>query len=294
MLEERRMRFVDEPMGRLFEKMMSTVYLEHPYRQPIIGYKRDLERLTASMTIDFLREYYVPQNVVVAVVGDIDPKKDLKILEKYFGRLSAGPDPKRTDIVEPEQEGQREFVLEADAEPYAAVAYRKPNYPHKDDAPLTIMGEIFAGSSISPLHRELVQKQQVATGIGYSEGPGSAYPNLFFFYLSPKKPNGTKEALAAYERELSKFKSKRVTEVQLKVAKRAIAMSYLKRFKSNMSLAKALTSAHLLYGDWKAMTKWYEEMLAVTAEDVQRVANKYLVPSYRTVGRIEKKVKDVS
>jgi len=134
-MEERRMRFEDSPDGKLYEHMLQVAYIAHPYRNPLIGYEFDLHSLTATETYQFQRRYYVPDNIVVAVVGAVNPETDLPILEKYFGRLAARPLPKRPSAVEPEQSGERVIKIEAEASPQLLIAYRKQNYPHPDDAP---------------------------------------------------------------------------------------------------------------------------------------------------------------
>jgi len=104
-MEERRMRSDDSPGGRLYEKLLGITFLEHPYQNPVIGYARDISRLTASATQEFHRRYYVPGNIAISIVGDVNPERDLPILERYFGRIPPGPMPERPIAVEPPQDG---------------------------------------------------------------------------------------------------------------------------------------------------------------------------------------------
>lgn len=286
-LEERRMRSEDDPMGKLYEMMLGVVYLKHPYRNPVIGYEDDIKRLTASRLEEFRKRYYVPGNIVVSVVGDIHPEEDLKTLEKYFGRLPVGPVPGRPSIVEGVQGGERSVVYRTKSSPSAIIAYRKTQYPHPDDAPVSIMAEILAGNSVAPLYTELVKKRQIAASIGNDEGPGVSYPNLLLFVLTPKSPHTNEDVIRGFDEVIERFKVRGPTEEELAIAKRSIATAYVEQMRSNMSLASNFAETELLYGDWRALLTWYEEAMKVTAADVKRVTQQYLIRDARTVARVE-------
>jgi len=286
-LEERRMRFEDDPQGKLYEQLLGISYLKHPYRNPVIGYDFDVRRLTASMVADFHKQYYVPSNIVVSVVGSVNPDEDIKIIEKYFGRLPAGTAPSHPNIVEAAQTGERRIKLETNAAPELLIAYHKPNYPHPDDPAISLMAEIFAGSRISPLYTELVKIRRLASAVSHEEAPGSAYPNLLLFAASATSPHTNEEVLQAFDEVLAKFTRDGVTESQLEIAKRSTAMEYLGHLKSNMSLAEDFATSQLIYGDWRASLNWYSEMMKVTTSDIQKAAQTYLIPSSRTIGTVE-------
>lgn len=285
-MEERRMRYEDKPSGKLYEGLLGVAYLEHPYRNPVIGYKEDLNTLLASKTLAFQKRFYVPSNMVVSVVGDIDPDKTFAVLEKYFGRIPEGVRPQRPQIIESAQLGERQLNLELPAAPKVYVAYKKPNYPHADDAPITVLEEVLAGSRIAPLHKSLVQKQKVATSVGVFEAPGNRYPNLFVFSLVPKAPITSNALVKKFDEQIAHFLKKGITQEQLEVAKRSIAMSYLRQLDSNLAIAQDLSSSHLAFGDWQAGMKWFSEVMAVSAADVNRVAHQYLQISQRTIASI--------
>lgn len=286
-LEERRMRYEDDPGGRLYEKLLATAYTIHPYRNPIIGYEADLRRLTAKRVAEFRSPYYVAANMVVALVGDVDPQRDMAIVERYFGDIPSGVRPARPQEAEPRQQGERQIELVLNAAPELMLAYHKPNYPHRDDAAISLLSEILAGSRVSPLYEELVKKRRVATTISSEEGPGFAYPNLLYFHAAPRAPHTNKDVLEAFDEVIAMVTRDGVSEEQLAIAKRSIAMDHLMRMSSNMSLALDLASSELLYDDWKVILSWYAEVMRVTPEDIVRVLKQYLDKSNRTVGRIE-------
>jgi len=168
------------------------------------------------------------------------------------------------------------------------ISYRKMNYPHPDDAPVSVMLEMLAGGSISPLYQELVKKRRLAASLGYDEAPGTAYPNLAIFVAAVKSPHTNDELLAEFDRVIEEFRSTPIDAELLAVAKRAIAVEYLEHFRSNMSLALDFISSTLLYDNWRALLDWYDEAMRVTPDDISRVAKLYLRPENRVVARLER------
>ena len=285
--EEKRMRYTDDPAGKLYESLLQTAYQAHPYRNPVIGYDEDISNLTATDLEAFRKKYYVPGNIAIALVGSLNPEQDIEVIKRYFGRLPAGPLPERSQIVEPAQEGQREFTLNLPAAAQTYIAYHKPTYPHADDPALTLALEMLAGSKTSPLYRELVERKQLVVDAGYDEAPGSAFPNLVVFYLVTKTPHSNQDAIKGFDQVLKKFIAFGITEQELQVAKRRLAISHLGRLKSNISMAVDLVTSELIYNDWKAFLDWYDAVMTVSIDDVRAVVNKYLIINNRTIGFLE-------
>jgi len=287
-LEERRMRYEDDPGGKLYELLLGVAYQRHPYRAPVIGYERDIRSLTARQLEHFRKRYYVPSNMVVALVGRVDPESDIKVVEEYFGAIPTGAPVHREILEEGKQEGQRRSDIAMQASPEVVVAYRKPNYPHEDDPPISVMAEIVAGGRTSPLYSELVKRKQIAASVGHDEGPGVAYPNLLMFAGSVKAPHSPDTFLNAFDTVIERFRRNGATAEQLEIAKRSIGMEYLGHLQSNQSLALDFATSQLAYGTWQASVEWYDKMLQVSLADIHRVARQYLVPSQRTIGTIER------
>lgn len=287
-LEERRMRYEDDPGGKLYELLLGTAYQRHPYRDPVIGYEHDIRSLTATQLDTFRKRYYVPSNMVIALVGRVDPELDIKVVEEYFGSIPSGEPVQRPLIEEGRQEGQRRSDISMAASPEVVVAYRKPNYPHPDDAPISVLAEILAGGRTSPLYNDLVKRKQIAASIGHEEGPGVMYPNLLMFAGTVKAPHSPDTFLNAFDSVINRFRRNGATAEQLEIAKRSIGMEYLGHLKSNQSLALDFATSELAYGTWRASVEWYDKMVQVSLVDIQRVARQYLVPTQRTLGTIER------
>ena len=287
-LEERFMRYENSPAGKLYEQAMGVTYGVHPYRNPVIGYEYDLKRLRADRTLEFQRRYYVPSNIVVSVVGAVEPERDIETIERYFGRLEPGASPPRVAISESAQLGEKRVVVKAPASPQLIINYRKEAYPHPDDAPISIMLEMLAGTKISPMYEELVKRRKIAVSISYHEGPGFAYPNLAAFYAVPRAPHTNQQLLQAFDRVVHRFVTRPKSEELLEVAKRHVATMYLDGLATNMSLALDLVSSELIYSaGWEAIVNWHTAAMQVSIEDVQRVAAKYLAKERRTVALLE-------
>jgi predicted Zn-dependent peptidase len=282
------MRFDDDPGGRLYELLLGVAYQRHPYRAPVIGYEQDLKSLTATQLEAFRKIYYVPRNMVVSIVGRVDPEADMKVIRQYFGALPAAPDISRNVLKESPQEGERKVSVKMPASPQIVIAYKKPNYPDPDDAPISVMAEILSGGRISPLYTELVKRRQLTADVSHEEGPGVAYPNLLMFDATVKSPHTTQEVLEAFDAVIARFRRTGPTSEQLEIAKRSIGMDYLRHLQSNQSLALDFASSELVYGSWKASVKWYDEVMKVTLDDVRRAADKYLVSESRTIGTVER------
>ncbi len=287
--EERRMRYEDDPAGKLYELLLGVAYQRHPYRAPVIGYDRDIQGLTAARLDEFRRRFYVPSNMVVSIVGRVDPTEDIKVVEQYFGELPAAPTPSREYIInESPQEGERRVTLSTTAAPQVMIAYNKKSYPHPDDPALSLMTEILSGGKVSPLYTELVKKRQLISGISSDEGPGVAYPNLVMFIAPVKSPHSTDEVIDAFDAVVAKFKRTGATQEQLDIAKRSIGMQYLDHLRSNQSLALDFASSELVYGSWRASVEWYDKVMNTSLAEVKRVTEQYLVDNQRTIGTIER------
>src|SRR5580698_8717983 len=110
-MEERRMRVDSSPEGRLMEQFLATAYVAHPYGRSDIGWPSEVGQITATQAMAFHRKYYVGSNIVVAIVGDVDAKTALPMLEKYFGRVPGGPKPEDLATVEPEQYAEKSVTI---------------------------------------------------------------------------------------------------------------------------------------------------------------------------------------
>ncbi len=281
--EERRMRVESSAQGLLVEKLLMTTFDRHPYRISPGGLAEDIENFRQPEAYEFFRKYYVPSNITIGIAGDVDPKECRRMAEKYFGRLQARPAPPQVASVEPAQKSERRVSIEHKEQPILVIGYRRPDHLDKDDMALGVAAEVLAGGRTSPMYKELVRDQKVALAAGAQPSfPGEKFPNLFLVFIVPNQGRTVAECETALLALIEQLK-KSVDPAALQRVKTKLRAGLIGRLASNSGLASDLTSYHAAFGTWKRMFTDIEELEKITADDVVRVARKYLVPEGRTV-----------
>jgi predicted Zn-dependent peptidase len=287
-IEERRMRTDSSPFGRLFEQFNSVAFDASPYHRPTVGYMSDLQHFSATDAVNFFKTYYVPSNIVVAVVGDIDPTKAMPIIEKYFGRIPSGPKPEEYEARQPPQNSSREVVVKDPSQPLYLEGYHRPNYRDPDDAVYDAISDILSNGRTSRMYRSLVRDKKIAAQSGgFSGWPGTKYPHLFLFYGIPLPGHTNKEMEDAIHEEIEKLRTSDISDDELKMVKTRARASLIRSLDSNTGLANMLAEVQTRYGDWRELFYQIDRIDKVTKADIRRVANKIFVETNRTVGAIE-------
>ena len=286
--EERRMRTDSSPTGRLVEQFSAAAFTVHPYRRPAVGWESEISQVTATEAEAFHRKYYVPANIVVAVVGDVKAATTMPLLERYFGPIPAGPKPEPMAAVEPPQAAEKVVILREQTQPFYIEGYHKPDYRDPDDAVYDAITDIFSNGRTSRLYGSLVRDQRIAaTAAGFGGFPGTKYPGLFAVYAVPLPGHTPKEMSDSIHRELERLKTEDVSDVELEKYKTRAKADKLRGLADNEGLAEQLASYQTYYGDWREMFREIAKIDAVTKADIKRVANKIFLESNRTVAQIE-------
>lgn len=287
-MEERRLRTESNPIGRLVEEALAAAYTAHAYGRPVVGYMSDLQTFSATDALEFYRKYYVPSNMVVAVVGDVKASEVVPIVQKYFGRLPAGPKPEPLRTVEPPQRGERKVILKEATQPIYLEAYHKPSALDPDNAVYDVLGDLLSRGRTSRLYRSLVRDKKIAAqAFGFSGFPGVKYPNLFIFGAVPLPGRTNAEMQEAIRAEIERLKSEDVSEAELRMVKTRAKADVIRQLADNQGLALQLGTMQARYGDWRELFRQVDRIEAVTAADVRRVASRTFVESNRTVAVIE-------
>jgi predicted Zn-dependent peptidase len=285
--EERRMRTESRPFGRLIEQFTATAFLAHPYKQPVIGYMSDLQSFTITDAKKFFDTWYAPSNLVTAVVGDIDPKTLIPVLEKYFGRIPARPDPPPLRTVEPPQTAEKIVILEDPAQPVYMEAYHKPAITHPDQVVYEAIDDILSRGRTSRLYRSLVRDQKLAVDVASFSGyPGDKYPNLWAVYAIPARGVDNEQVQAALRVELGRLRTEDVSDQELERFKTRAKADLIRKLSDNQGLALELADHQRLFGDWRELFRFIDRIDRVTREDVRRVAEATFHESGRTVAMI--------
>ncbi len=286
-LEERRMRTDNSPIGKMIEAFQDTAFKVHPYRYPVIGYAEDLYHLRREDVKDFFQTYYVPGKLIVAIVGDVDTAQVKQLAQTYFGRFPPRPNPTINIPTEPPQTETREVTLKLPAQPMYLEAYHRPAVNHPDHAVYDLMGSILSDGRTARLYKTLVEQQKVAlSAAGFSGFPGNKYPNLMLFYGLTAPGRTVDELATALQAEIERLKTERVTVQELNRVKTKAKVSLLEALDSNSGLARLLTDYEAKTGSWRNLFEEVEAIDAVTPEAIQRVARATFTPENRTIGRL--------
>ncbi len=286
-MEERRMRTENSPQGRLIEEFVCAAYKAHSYGHPIVGHMSDLEQLTRAKAWDFFQKYYAPGNLTIGIVGDVDPRRVRELAELYFGRIPARPEPEWARTTEPKQVAERRVTFRESSMPMLFVGYHKTDIRHPDDATFDVIADILGEGRTARLYKRMVEEERNAIQVGVFMGfPGVKYPGLLTFYVIPAQGKTNAACEASLYAEIDRLKETPVTEAELKKAKTRLRAGLLRSLRSNSGLAGQLPVYETLTGDWRNMFRQIDRIDAVTAEDVQRVAQEYLGAHHRTVAEV--------
>jgi len=287
-IEERRMRTDSNPIGRLVEQFTAGAFEAHPYHRPTVGWMADLNTFSATDAQRFFDTYYVPSNMVVAVAGDVKASQAMPILEKYFNRLPARPQPDEATTTEPPQNSERKVVLLDRSQPLYLEGYHRPDYRNKDDAVFDAITDLMSEGRTSRLYRALVRDKKIASySAGFSGMPGTKYPHLFAFYAVPLPGHTTQEMADAIHVEIDKIKKEDITDDELKMIKTRSKANLIRGLADNQGLATQLATYQTRYGDWRELFRSVDHIDQVTKADIRRVANQTFVDTNRTIGVIE-------
>ncbi len=272
----------NSPEGVLSQRVQATAYEWHNYGKTTIGNRSDIERVPIDNLQAFYRKYYQPDNVVFIVTGRFEEAKALEFLTKYLGSI---PKPERrldpTYTEEPPQDGERNVVLRRVGNPAAVIAvYHMPAAAHVDWAPLSILGSVISESKIGRLDQVLVETKLATSASGRADNAHD--PGLFSFSSQPAdgKLDEVRDLLLQTIEELGNtpFTTEEIDRAKLRSKRGSEQL-----MTSATAMASALSSASSL-GDWRLLFLQRDRIAAVTADDVNRVAQTYFKPQNRTVG----------
>ena len=288
-------RYINDPGGAAWLDLEATAYAAHPYRNPTIGWKSDMENFSTRDAIDFHQKYYNPANAVCVLVGDVTLKEAKRLAEIYFARYPAGRRAPETVTIEPPQQGPRKSIryLEGARTPLVRVGYHGALMGTRDFYALDAMIMVLSNGRGARLTQDIINK-----GLGveaWAYNPDNRYGGMLILGGTPNEPQVLKSAagqisanekrkayLEACEKleallvkEAQKFKTELVSLRELQRIKKLNQRDFLDRMRSNESLAGTLASLEVQAG-WRYMTHYLERIDAVTPEDIREVAQKYI------------------
>jgi zinc protease len=278
-------RILAEPYGMLDELVNREAYTLHPYRRGVIGSPAELNAASLDDVVAFHATYYRPDNALLVVAGDLDVNTTLGWVERYFGKIPTPATPiPRVGVVEPEQTAPRRYEYHGANVPLAALeqAYHIPAAAHADAAALDVLETLLGYGRSSRLYASLVYQRQLATNV-YASADLREQPGLFTLRFTCARGVALADARAALEAELDRVVAQPPDEAELERVRTQIASSLVRSHQTNNGIALMLVRATTERGDPAVVNDDLARYLAVSPNDVLRVARTYLRPENRTV-----------
>jgi len=283
-VEERRLRTEDNPQAFLLEQMMAKAFQIHPYRWPIIGWMDDLSRLTLDDLKSYYRTYYNPVNAFIVVVGDFKKDELLPRIEKAFGAYARGVVPDQDKVKDPPQVGERRILVKKEAQiPFLVMGYHVPNLRDPDSYVLEVIATILSGGKSSRFYQSLVRDKKLVLSADAENSLLSRDPSLFYISADLLPGKEVAEVEKALDQEVERLQKEPVGEKELEKAKNQLEAAFIYG-QDSLYYQTMLLGQHEISLDWRAIDRYLPSIRRVSADDIQKVAKRYLVPDNRTVG----------
>jgi zinc protease len=281
---ERRLRVDDNSHGLLAEQVQATAFVAHPYRFPTIGWPADIQSWRLEDLQAFYRTYYAPNNLTLALAGDVDPERVIALARRFFEPIPAQAPPPCVRAVEPEQLCERRVLVRRKAQtPLLQCAYKAPRAADPRAPAVSLLLSALVEGDASRLHRALVEDRQLAIEVGghWQEGfdPG-------LLWLSLMLPEGAdpEEAREALDAELAAVAADGVTEAELERARNLATVGLWKKLAAIDGKAQLLGEYEVFHGDWSKLFDAPAQIAEVSADELRAVAREILDERRRTLG----------
>jgi predicted Zn-dependent peptidase len=282
-IEERRVRVDNDIGGMMDEELGSLMWKAHPYRWPVIGWMKDIEAITRQDCEQYFRTYYAPNNAVIYIAGDIDPKKTLALIKRYYGDIPKGPTPAPVLNSEPVQKGERRAELRHPAQsPALMISYHGPAGRDEDTLVLDIIQYALTRGESSRLTKKLVYDEQLAVGVAV-DWSWRIDPGAITLHLELKPDSDPRKVEQVLYSELERVVREGFTERELQKAKNILRADHLRELATNSGRAHALGHYESLLGSWRDGLALPSVYATTTNERVKQVAAKYFLPERRSV-----------
>jgi predicted Zn-dependent peptidase len=282
--EERRLRVDNQPYGKSGEQLEEMAYDNFPYHHSVIGSMDDLNAATMDDFKEFFRFYYAPNNAVMVLAGDLDPKEALAKVRKYFSDIPRQPAPAPLSISEPDHTQERRQTLSDSLArlPRYDAAYNTVPGNTSDSYALQVLSSILSGGRSSRFYQHLVHDKQLALSVNaFSQGRRG--PGLFQVVAVPRPNVKMPDLEKAIEDEIEAVKKDGVTADEMAKVRVQVLRQQIQTRTSVLGLANQIGTLTVYYNDPNLINTTYDKICAVTADQVKQAAQKYLIPTHRAV-----------
>jgi zinc protease len=281
---ERRSSIDNSNFGRLYEQMRATAFIAHPYQFPVLGWPSDIESWTEEDLANYYRTYYAPNNRTVVITGDVTSGEIFALADEHFAPTPPQEPPPAIRTVEPEQQGTRRIVVEADAQtPLLHIAFHAGNATDPDTLSLSLLLSILVDGDSSRLHRLLVEEEGIAISVGGHQDEGFD-PGLAYFYLTLPPGGDPAQVEQRVIEELQRVAAEGITEAELAKARNIVLADFWRGLATIDGKASALGHYEVFLGNFEKLFSVPEAVDAVTADELRDVATKVFRVTNMTVG----------
>ncbi len=282
--EEKRQRVDNQPYGRLLEETMKRAYVEHPYKWTTIGSMDHLNAAKEEEFVDFYKTFYVPNNAVLSIAGDINIDEAKDLIKKYFSAIPKGTtEIPRPTMDEPMKTAEvRDTILGKDQLPLVLQAYHIPAQGEPDFYSVDMLNTLLSQGGSSRLNRAVVEEKQLALFCGAFSFPLED-PGLTLAFSMANMGVDPAEVEAAMNEEIERVKNELISEEELQKLKNQVENGFVSSNSSVAGIAESLANYHMYYGDANLINNEIERYQAVTREDIQKAAQKYYSENNRVV-----------
>jgi zinc protease len=291
-MEERRWRTDDRPRATLYERLMATALVSHPYRNPIVGWMSDLQNMRLEDAQAFYDRWYAPNNALLVVVGDVVPREVFTLAEQHFGALASKSLGSRKPQDEPTQLGLRRLAVKAPAElPYVVLAFRAPRLadPVRDWEPyaLEMLANVLDGNAAARLQRTLVRTERLANSAGASYDGVGRGPGMFYLDGVPATGRTPEELEQALRREVRRIAEEGVTEEELRRVKAQAVAGHVYQRDSMFFQARLIGAMEMAGLSHTTLDLQLEKLKQITPAQVQEVARRFFGDDELTVAYLD-------
>lgn len=282
--EERRLRYDNSPYGRWYEAVKSHLFKIHPYKNSTIGKMEHLDAATLDEFIAFNKKYYVPNNAVLVVAGDIDKDQTKKWIEDYFGPIPRGKDIERSF---PTEEPINEVIIAETFDPNIQIpaiftAYRIPGRNTRDSRVMDIISTYLSEGNSSKLHKRLVEDKKLALQVAAFNDSNEDYGSYVILAL-PQGETTLDELLVEMDDEVKKLREELISERDYQKLQNIYEDRFVNSNSSIAGIANSLAEAYVFYGDTNSVNTEIDRYRSITREEILEMAQKYLDPTSRLI-----------
>ncbi|WP_047247146.1 M16 family metallopeptidase [Maribacter thermophilus] len=280
--EEKRLRYDNSPYGKILFTVGENLFEKHPYKDPNIGYMKDLDAASLEEFIAYKNKYYVPNNAVLVVAGDFDTDQTKKWISEYFKDIPRGADVTRNYPKEdPITTERKAKTYDANIQiPATIIAYRTPGFADRDAYVLDMLSTYLSDGPTSKLYKKMVDDKKEALQVG-AFNIGQEDYGMYLVFALPVGETSLETLNKSIEEEIEKVRTTLISEKDYQKLQNKFENRYVNSNSSIEGIAGSLATNYMLYGDTSLINKEIEIYRSITREEIMEIANKYLKPNQR-------------